>query len=128
MSELSINKLEKAKDAVNADPAFRKLGNVDVKMALKEGDSVWLVTLAGFSCHDVQAIDSRDIRDASFLVDMTSAQWKAFLKSGESLVDLDRRESVIKSENLRKELDFLRYHLSVQAFFDACAGRVAAAA
>jgi len=116
--------LEKARSAVNADPAFRKRGSIDVNMAVKVDKSTYLVTFSGFSCHNVQKMSEHDLRDADFIIEMTADQWQRFLEgrrsgNGRTLVDIDTTDDVVKAINPRKKLDFLRYHTSLQAFFDA---------
>ena len=116
--------LKNAQSAVNADPSFRKRGSIDVKMAVKSDKSTYLVTFGGFTCHDVRTITDAGLRDADFAIDMSADQWDRFVQgrrngSGRTLVDLDTTDDIIKAINPRKKLDFLRYHTSLQAFFDA---------
>ena len=61
---------------------------------------------------------------ADFTVDMSADQWDRFLQgrrsgTGRTLVEIDNTDDVVKAINPRKKLDFLRYHTSLQAFFDA---------
>jgi len=121
---LTAGWLRKAQSGVNADPAFRKLGSVDTNWAIKVGASTYLIDFRGFSCHGVRKIAARDLRDADFLVEMTPAAWNRFIDDrrkgeGPTLAELDTVEGVVRADNPRKKLDFLRYHLSVQAFLDA---------
>jgi hypothetical protein len=121
---LTARWLRKAQSCVNEDPAFRKLGSVDTTWAIKVGASAYLISFRGFSCHGVRKIAARDLRDADFLVEMTSEAWSQFIDgrrsgSGPTLTELDTVEGVVRTDNPRKKLDFLRYHLSVQAFLDA---------
>ena len=121
---LSETWLKKAQSAVNADPSFRKRGSIDVKMAVKNDKSTYLVTFGGFSCHDVRTMTDAGLRDADFAIDMSADQWERFLQgrrngNGCTLVDIDTTDDVVKAINPRKKLDFLRYHTSLQAFFDA---------
>jgi len=116
--------LKKAQSAVNADPSFRKRGSIDVKMAVKSDKSTYLVTFGGFSCHDVRTMTDAGLRDADFAIDMSDDKWERFLQgrrsgSGRTLVDIDTTDDIVKAINPRKKLDFLRYHTSLQAFFDA---------
>jgi hypothetical protein len=109
---------------VNADPSFRKRGSIDVKMAVKSDKSTYLVTFGGFSCHDVRTMTDAGLRDADFAIDMSDDKWERFLQgrrsgSGRTLVDIDTTDDIVKAINPRKKLDFLRYHTSLQAFFDA---------
>ncbi len=129
---LTAKWLKTAQNAVNDDPAFRALGSIDVNMGIKVGSAAFLVTFGGFSCHDVRKIRVAELRDADFVVEMSQKQWDAFLKGrtsgkGVTLAELDNVDGVIKAINPRKNLDFLRYHLSVQAFIDAGAGAEAGA-
>ncbi len=125
MSEnLSARWLKKAQSDVNEDPAFRNLGSVDTSMGLKVGRSAFLVDFEGFTCHGVRKIDAKEFRDADFLVEMSPDTWTRFVSgrrdgSGPTLAQLDTTEGIVKAENPRKKLDFLRYQVSLQAFLDA---------
>jgi len=129
--ELSLEWLQRARDAVNADPGFRKRGSIDTTMAVRVEEATFLITFAGFTCHDVRAIGGHELRDADFVVEMSNDQWNRYLAGrrggkGRSLVEIDTTDGVIKAQTPRKQLDFLRYHTSIQAFFDAgCAARAA---
>ncbi len=122
-----------AQAAVNADPGFRKRGSIDVKMGVKVGSSCVLVTFAGFSCHGVADLAPNDTRDADFIVEMTPDQWQRFLEGrrsaqGRTLAQIDVTDNVVKALTPRKKLEFLRFHTSLQAFFDAGVHASAAAA
>ena len=113
-----------ARTAVNADPAFRKRGSIDVKMGVKVGSRCVLVTFAGFSCHGVAELAPTDTRDADFMVEMTVPQWQRFLEGrrsaqGRTLAQIDVTDNVVHALTPRKKLEFLRFHTSLQAFFDA---------
>lgn len=121
---LTAKWLKGAQHAVNEDPAFRKLGSIDVAMGIKVGGSAFIVEFGGFSCHDVRKVKVSELRDADFVVTMTQAQWDGFLTgrrtgAGKTLVELDEVDPVITCGNPRDRLDFLRYHTSLQAFLDA---------
>lgn len=121
---LSIKWLKKAQARVNEDPAFRKLGSIDVAMIVHVGSSAYLVTFGGFSCHAVAKITPHEMRDADFIVTMSPDAWNRFVDgrrdgTGRTLVELDATDGVVTAANPRKKLDFLRYHTSLQAFFDA---------
>ncbi|MCP5184219.1 MAG: hypothetical protein H6993_09670 [Pseudomonadales bacterium] len=121
---LSVKWLKQAQRVVNEDPEFRKLGYVDTNMGLKVGRGAYLVIFSGFSCHGVHKLDGKDLRDADYVVEMTPAAWERFVEgrrtgAGPTLVELDQTDCVIKAENPRRKLDFLRYHVSLQAFLDA---------
>ena len=121
---LTAKWLKAAASAVNEDPAFRDLGSVDVAMGIKVASNAFIVTFSGFSCHDVKKVKVSELRDADFVVEMNDKQWEKFLKGrksgkGLTLTELDHVESVVKAGNPRDRLDYLRYHLSLQAFLDA---------
>ena len=121
---LSAAWLEGAQRRVNADPAFRKLGSIDIKVAINVDAAAYLVTFAGFTCHSVASIDANEMRDADIIVTMSADQWDRFIAgrrtgNGRTLLDLDTTEGVVTAVNPRKKLDFLRFHTSLQAFFDA---------
>ncbi|MGD8831762.1 MAG: hypothetical protein PVF57_14260 [Pseudomonadales bacterium] len=121
---LTAKWLKQAQDSVNSDPAFRKLGNIDTKIALKVGKPAYLIDFSGFTCHGVHKISESELRDADYLIEMTPETWGSFLAGrregdGPSLAELDTTEGVVKAKNPRDKLDFYRYHLSVQAFLDA---------
>ena len=116
--------LKSAQSAVNSDPAFRELGSIDTDMAIKVGRAAYLVRFEGFSCHGVSKIAAKDLRDANFVVEMSQDAWDQFVAGrrqgdGPTLSELDTVQGVVKTENPRQRLDFLRYHVSLQAFLDA---------
>ena len=121
---LSAEWLARAQAAVNADPAFRQRGSIDVIVGVKVGATAFLVTFSGFSCHAVKAVVDGEVRAASVIIEMSSYQWQRFVAgrrsgNGRTLIDIDTTDSVIKAQSPRKRLEFLRYHTSLQAFFDA---------
>jgi hypothetical protein len=121
---LSAAWLKKAQARVNADPKFKKRGSVDLAMIVKVGRVAYLVCFAGFSCHTVSKVTPHEMRDADIIVEMSPALWTRFVEgrregSGRTLIELDATDSVVTAVNPRKKLDFLRYHTSLQAFFDA---------
>lgn len=126
MSELSAKKLKQAQSAVNSDPDFRHLGNVDVKMVIKVGKLMYLIAFEGFKCDTVRKISAKEVRDTDFVIEMSAAQWDQFITGcqsgvGATLAQLDRSDYIVKAADPRKKLEFLRYHTSLQAFFEAYA-------
>ena len=122
--DLSAEWLTRAQSAVNADPKFRKRGSVDTQMGVKVGERAFVVSFAAFQCEKVREMNPLDARDADFIVEMSPTQWQRFLAGrrtgdGRTLIDLDTTDAIVKAANPRKKLDFLRYHTSLQAFFDA---------
>ena len=126
MSDLSVKSLKKAQNIVNNDSDFRHLGNVDLTMGVKVGKFMCLITFEGFTCHGVRKITENEVREADFMIDMSQAQWDRFItgcQSGEglNLAQLDSTDYIVKANDPRKKLQFLRYHTSIQAFFEAYA-------
>jgi hypothetical protein len=125
MADLSAKQLKRAQQAVNDDPHFRHLGNIDVNMAVKVDKQRFLVVFVGFSCSEVRKISAKEQQQADFSVEMSLAQWDRYQSEcrtpgGANLAQFDSVEAVIQASDPRKKLEFLRYHTSVQAFFKAC--------
>ncbi len=121
---LTARWLKTAQNAINDDPAFRKLGSIDAKMGIKVAGAAFIVTFGGFSCHEVRKCKVSDLRDADFVVEMSQREWDEFVQErasgrGATLVELDNVGAVVRAISPRKKLDFLRYHTSLQAFIDA---------
>lgn len=121
---LSAEWLQRAQAAVNQDPAFRLRGSIDVIVGIKVGAAAYLVTFSGFTCHGVQSVVGGEARNANFIIEMSPEQWDRFLAgrragTGRTLVEIDTTDGIVKAQQPRKKLDFLRFHTSLQAFFDA---------
>ena len=132
MSNLNLKKLRQAQQAVNSDPDFRSLGNIDIKLGLKVDGSAFLITFSGFTCHQVEKINSTRFREADCLIEMKGEQWNELsndLNSSErlGLIGVDAREGVFTGINPRKKMDLYRYLTSVEAFLRVC-GRIEVAA
>ena len=132
MSNLNLKKLRQAQQVVNSDPDFRLLGNIDIKLGLKVDGSAFLITFSGFTCHQVEKINSTRFREADCLIEMKGEQWNELsndLNSSEGLglLGVDAREGVFTGINPRKKMDLFRYLTSVEAFLRVC-GRVEEAA
>ncbi len=132
MSNLNLKKLRQAQQVVNSDPDFRSLGNVDIKLGLKVDGSAFLITFSGFTCHQVEKINSTRFREADCLIEMKGEQWNELsndLNSSEGLglLGVDAREGMVTGINPRKKMDLYRYLTSVEAFLRVC-GRVEEAA
>ncbi len=125
-NKLTLKELRQAQNLINSDEAFRQLGSIDTRMALKVGTTTCLVSFEGFSCHDVRKISKQELRDSDFLVEMSTEQWHRFMAGcrthqGPTLVQFDATEGVVQAAGARERLRCLRYHTSLQAFFEACA-------
>ena len=126
MPDLSAKQLKRAQRLVNECEHFRHLGNVDVDMAVKVAQQRYLVSFVGFKCNLVRKINAAEQQKTDFVVEMTSDQWRRYLLAcrtpgGPNLVQFDSKEGVVHASDPRKKLNFLRYHISIQAFFEAYA-------
>ena len=132
MSNLNLKKLRQAQQVVNSDPDFRSLGNIDIKLGLKVDGSAFLITFSGFTCHQVEKINSTRFREADCLIEMKGKQWDELsndLNSSErvGLIGVDAWEGMVTGISPRKKMDLYRYLTSVEAFLRVC-GRVEEAA
>ena len=125
MSNLNLKKLRQAQQVVNSDPHFRSLGNIDIKLGLKVGGSAFLITFSGFTCHQVEKINSTRFREADCLIEMNGEQWDKLSNDlnsadGIGLIGVDAREGVVTGINPRKKMDLYRYLTSVETFLRVC--------
>ena len=113
-----------ARAAVNRDPAFRKLGSVDLVLGLKSGRAVRIVVFEAFEVASVAAADEAALRDCELIIEMTPRQWTGYLArrargTGPSLVGLALDRDVVRAPDPLRRLKFDRYHASIQALCDA---------
>lgn len=122
--------LDRAAKAVNSDPAFRKLGSTDMRIAFKAGTVARGVTFEAFEVTKVQDVDENDLRDWELVIDMPARNWTNYLRQradgrGPSLVSLDLGRNIVKAPDPLARLKFERFHLSLQALVDKGARRAA---
>ena len=122
--------LEDAKRAVNADPAYRRLGSADVVIGFKAGKTIRKVTLEAFEVGSIEPIEEDDLRDVELVIDMPARDWTNYLKrrgkgTGRSLLSLDLDRDIVRAPNVLDRVKFERYHLSIQALVDKGAQRAA---
>lgn len=115
--------LDAAAAAVNEDPAFRKLGSVDVVLGLKAGRAARIVVFEAFGVVDVKTADDAALRDCEVTMEMTPREWTRYLRlrakgGGPSLAALDCARGIVQGANPLERLKFERYHLSLQALVD----------
>ncbi len=116
--------LRAARSAIEADAGYRALGNADANVGLKVGSKYYQVTFHAFRVSEVKSIEARAARDLDFVVSVPD--WDAYLAEradgrGSTLLELDLTDPVVSAPTPRAKIDFLRYHLSIQAFVDAAA-------
>src|SRR5262245_18964969 len=119
---LNLALLNEARDAVNADPAFRQLGTCDARVGIKAGESAFLIDFVAFECAGIEQIEVDGLRDADFFFELSMPEWGNYLagrRSGDapSLVSLDVATSngFVKGADPLKKLKFERFHLTLQA-------------
>ena len=115
--------LDKAAKAVNSDPAFRKLGSTDMRIAFKAGAVARGITFEAFEVTRVQDVDENDLRDWELVIDMPARNWTNYLRQraagrGPSLVSLDLDRRIVQAPDPLARLKFERFHLSLQALVD----------
>ena len=115
--------LEGAKQAINADPAYRRLGSADVVIGFKAGKTIRKVTLEAFEVGLIESIEEDDLRDVELVIDMPARDWTNYLKrrgkgTGPSLLSLDLDRDIVRAPNVLDKVKFERYHLSIQALID----------
>ncbi len=115
--------LERAAKAVNSDPAFRKLGSTDMRIAFKAGTVARGITFEAFEVTNVQDVDENDLRDWELVIDMPARNWTNYLRQradgrGPSLVSLDIDRNIVQAPDPLAGLKFERFHLSLQALVD----------
>jgi len=125
MSALNLTVLQKAREAVNADAEFRRLGTCDTRMGLKIGDAAYIVDFVAFECESVREIEVEALRDADFYLELSPAAWREYLDGratgdAPSLIslDVDSPDGIVKGRDPLQTLKFERYHLTLQSFLD----------
>jgi len=127
MSEsITVKNLKLAQAAVNSDPAFKQLGTIDLNLAIRVANTCFQVVLEGFSCKEINKLKVSQLRDVDCVLNFTKDQWTRFIEgcragTGPTLINLDSIEGLIEAPSPIKQLLIPRYHLSLQAFFEAYA-------
>ncbi len=115
--------LAEAREALNADPAFRRLGSADFRLGLALGDQVRIVSFEAFQIADIIEGDANDLRDADLVIRMTPRDWNAYLRKrargkGPSLLAMDVSERLVQARNPLQRLMLERYNRTIQALLD----------
>lgn len=123
--------LAEARAALNADPAFRKLGSADFRLGLLLGDDARIVTFEAFQIAEVAEADPADMRDADIVLEMAPRDWNAYLRQrargkGATLLSLDLERHLVGARNPLQRLVLERYNRTIQALLDKGAALSAA--
>ena len=122
-AKANLDWLSAAREALNGDSAYRKLGSTDVTLGLSIGDQARLVIFEAFEIASVDAVSAVDLRDADIVLEMSAKDWNAYLRQrakgkGPSLLTLDLDKRAIAGRSPLDRLKLERYNLSLQAFID----------
>lgn len=128
----SVEWFDQVRGVVNQGKEFRALGNCDTTMGVKVGDRAFRLQFEAFSCEQVSEIAIKDLGDADFYLEMSPGEWRTFLDNIKTnggadgdhslnTLDLSRDGGILRAKDDFLRQSFLRYHLSIQAYFDASA-------
>ncbi len=122
--------LNAAREQLNVDPGYRKLGSTDLTLGLAVGEECRLVVFEAFAISAVHEIDATDLRDADIVIRMSAKDWNAYLRKRQkgraaTLLALDIDNAVVTGADPLKRNKLARYNLSIQAFLDAGAALAA---
>ena len=120
----NLHWLEEARVAVNADPAFRRLGSADVVLGLAIDGEARLITFEAFEVTAVRTVTMTELRDAEIVLKMSAVEWAGYLDDrrqggGSSLLTLDLDSHLISARDPIARLKLARFNRSLQAFIDA---------
>jgi hypothetical protein len=119
----NLDWLTAAREALNAEPAFRRLGSADFTLGLVVGDETRLVAFRAFEVASVAEADAQTLRDADLVIEMPAKDWNAYLRQrararGASLLSLDLERRIVRGRSPLARLLFERYNHTLQAFID----------
>ena len=128
----SLEWFQDVRHAVNGGGALRRLGSCNASVGAKVGDCAYLLSFEGFECGAVERIEAAELLYADFYLEMPLDEWNGLVRcirdkgradAEHSLnrLDLAVPGGIAKSADEYRRNGFLRYHLTLQAFFDAAA-------
>ena len=122
-AKANLEWLSAAREALNEDTGYRKLGSTDVTLGLSIGDEARLVVFEAFEITGIIEVSEMNLRDADIVLEMSVKYWNAYLRQrakgkGPSLLSLDLDARVIAGRSPLDRLKLERYNLSLQAFID----------
>ena len=128
----SLEWFQDVRHAANGGVALRRLGSCNASVGAKMGDCAYLLSFEGFECAAVERIEPEALLYADFYLDMPLDEWTAFVhcirdngradaEHSLNRLDLAVAGGIAKSADEYRRNGFLRYHLTLQAFFDAAA-------
>lgn len=128
----SVEWFEEVRQAVNGSRSFRALGNCDTTMGVKVGDRAFCLKFEAFACDEVSEVSGEGLRTLDFYLEMSPGEWRELLDNIKvngaadgahtlNSLDLRRETGVLRAGDDFLRQSFFRYHLSIQAYFDASA-------
>ena len=128
----SLGWFEEVRSAANAGGMLRGLGSCNASVGVKIGECAYLLSFEGFECSAVERVEADELLYADFYLDMPLDEWHGLIRcirdngradAEHSLnrLDLAVPGGIVKSADEYRRNGFLRYHLTLQAFFDAAA-------
>ena len=128
----SLEWFQALRRAANESGALRPLGSCHASVGVKVGDCAYMLEFEGFECAAVERIDADALIHADFYLDMPETEWAALLgdirDTGRAApectfnrLDLAVPGGIVRAHDEYKRNHFLRYHLTLQAFFECAA-------
>ena len=77
----SVEWFNAIKDIVNADPAFRHAGTIDVVFGVKAGDQLFEITFEAFECTGVRQATEADLPNMDFWLEQSFDGWKDMIEN-----------------------------------------------
>jgi hypothetical protein len=126
----SVEWFDTVRDMVNRDENYRRLGTVDARVGVKDGDQLFELTFEAFECTGAKEIDEKDLRDLDFWLEQSPEEWREMIENIKqhgaadlshtlNTIDLNRAEGFAKSFDGYRRDAFYRFNQSLQEFFDA---------
>jgi hypothetical protein len=128
----SLDWFEALRDVVNADPAFRQSGMVDLVMGVDVGGTAFKVVFDTWEVAEVAVLDDLDSDDIDFTLRMPADNWRDLIQNihehGKAdrrhtlnSLDLQSEDNVAQGDDYHRRDKFYRFNQSIQDFFDASA-------
>lgn len=130
----SVQWFQALQQLVNADRDFRRIGSVDLSMAVKVGPKIVVIVFEAFECVEVKEGTEDDLVDLDFVLEMSEADWKDLIQNTKenggadlthtlNTLDLTKENGLSNNatgDQLRADI-FFRVNQSLQHFFDLSA-------
>ncbi len=123
----SLQWFESVRAAANEDRAFRSLGTCDAQVGVPIGDHVFVLDFEAFECSGVAERAGDALLDVDFWIKLEPDDWRSLLTnirrnggadSQHTFNTLDVENGIVESNSPYGSNSFLRYHLTIQRFFD----------